>query len=140
LRPAHGAGVLEPNAIVKAVQDEVFPFDKNLFRTRRGLSASIDKLESLWGEVQARPVQDVRSVVRAREAAAMVATARFMYHTASERHETRGMHKHMDFPGVDAAQQRRLLTGGLDRVWVRAETLAEAGLEHRQPLALAASA
>ena len=51
----------------------------------------------------------------------MVATARWMYRTAIERTETRGMHKHMDFPGLDPAQQRRLISGGLDRVWVRPE-------------------
>jgi succinate dehydrogenase/fumarate reductase flavoprotein subunit len=140
LRPEREGRRLDPNAIVKAVQDEVFPFQKNLFRTRQGLSASIETLESLWGEAQARPQQNVRDVVRAREAAAMVATARFMYHTASQRHETRGMHKHMDFPGVDAAQQRRLLTGGLDRVWVRAEAGSEARHERHQAPALAASA
>ncbi|HEX6243834.1 MAG TPA: FAD-binding protein, partial [Polyangiales bacterium] len=140
LRPDRDHKRLDPNAIVKAVQDEVFPFQKNLFRTRQGMSASIEALESLWGEAQARPEQNVRDVVRAREAAAMVATARFMYHTASQRHETRGMHKHMDFPGVDASQQRRLLTGGLDKVWVRAEGANELRRERAQPVTLAASA
>jgi succinate dehydrogenase/fumarate reductase flavoprotein subunit len=66
-------------------------------------------------------VQRVREVVRAREAAAMVATARFMYASASQRTETRGMHKHTDFPELDPAQQRRLISGGLDRIWVRPE-------------------
>ena len=140
LRPEHEGGRLDPNAIVKAVQGEVFPFQKNLFRTRQGLSASIDALESLWGAVQARPDQNVRDVVRAREAAAMVATARFMYHTASQRQESRGMHKHMDFPDVDTAQQRRLLTGGLDRVWVRAEGANELRRQRNAAPALAANA
>jgi succinate dehydrogenase/fumarate reductase flavoprotein subunit len=111
---------LDTAAVIKGVQDEVFPFEKNLFRTRRGLSDSLAQLETLWHEVRgARPEQTVREVVRAREAAAMVATARFMYASASERHETRGMHKHLDYPTSDAAQQRRLISGGLDRIWVR---------------------
>ncbi len=29
------------------------------------------------------------------------------------------MHKHEDFFGLDRAQQRSLLSGGLDTVWVR---------------------
>jgi succinate dehydrogenase/fumarate reductase flavoprotein subunit len=82
----------------------------------------------------------VREVVRAREAAAMVATARFMYHSASQRSETRGMHKHLDFPGVDAGQQRRLLTGGLDQVWVRPDVASAARERSREPVVLAASA
>lgn len=130
--------VLDPEVVVKRVQDEVFPYDRNLFRTQRGLAESLTRLDELWGDVQTRPVQTARAVVRAREAAAMVATARFMYRTASERTETRGMHKHLDYPGLDPAQQRRLITGGLDQVWVRAEHAATPARAQR-PLALAAS-
>lgn len=140
LRPAEGKGVLNPEAIIKGVQEEVFPYDKNLFRTRAGLERSIGNLESLWQEAQARPQQNARDVVRAREAAAMVATARLMYATASQRHETRGMHKHMDYPSSDAGQQRRLLSGGLDRVWVRAESTAATRAPRQESVQLAASA
>lgn len=54
----------------------------------------------------------------------MTATARWMYASALERTETRGMHKHMDHPALDPAQQRRLVCGGLERVWVRPEETA----------------
>jgi succinate dehydrogenase/fumarate reductase flavoprotein subunit len=33
------------------------------------------------------------------------------------RTETRGMHKRIDHPELDPAQQHRRLVGGLDRVW-----------------------
>ena len=56
----------------------------------------------------------------------MVATARWMYASALERKETRGMHKHTDYPALDPGQQRRLSCGGLDQVWVRAEKADEA--------------
>jgi succinate dehydrogenase/fumarate reductase flavoprotein subunit len=115
---------LEPNAIVRDVQAEVFPYDRNLFRTERGLVDSLDRLSSLWSEVQARPEQLARSVIRGREAAAMLATARWMYTTARYRQETRGMHKHQDFPALDPAQQRRLVTSGLDTIQVRPEQAA----------------
>ncbi|MDB4972202.1 MAG: L-aspartate oxidase [Myxococcaceae bacterium] len=115
------ARTLEPREVIEQVQQEVFPYDRNLFRTQRGMRESLSRLDALWGELDTRPRQDAFSVVRAREAAAMVATARWMYRSAGHRTESRGMHKHMDHPELDPTQQRRLLSGGLDRVWVRPE-------------------
>jgi succinate dehydrogenase/fumarate reductase flavoprotein subunit len=134
LRPASSSSpssVLDPNAVVRGVQAEVFPYDRNLFRTERGLADSLGRLAGLWQEVQARPAQFARTVLRGREAAAMVATARFMYSTAQHRQETRGMHKHQDFPELDPAQQRRLVTSGLDEVQVRPEGAALPRSEER---------
>ena len=132
-RQGHGAGqaglhastaaTLDPSAVIAEVQAEVFPYDRNLFRTQRGLRESLSRLDALWTELDARPKQDAFSVVRGREAAGMVATARWMYRAASQRTESRGMHKHLDYPSLDPSQQRRLITGGLDRVWVRPERL-----------------
>jgi succinate dehydrogenase/fumarate reductase flavoprotein subunit len=65
-------------------------------------------------------------LVRNRQAAAMTAHARWMYHTALARTETRGMAKRLDFPDQDPAQHRRLTTGGLDSIWVRPERLTAA--------------
>jgi len=121
LRPSSSSQVLDPNTIVHGVQAEVFPYDKNLFRTDRGLVDSLGRLDGLWQAVQARPEQLARTVLRGREAAAMVATARFMYRAAQHRQETRGMHKRQDFPGLDPNQQRRLVTSGLDEIEVRPE-------------------
>jgi succinate dehydrogenase/fumarate reductase flavoprotein subunit len=112
---------LDTQTVIGGVQAEVFPYDKNLFRTQLGMTASLERLESLWQGVQGPAARSVREVIRRREAAAMVATARWMYSSALERTETRGMHKHMDHPGLDPAQQRRLVCGGLDQVWVRPE-------------------
>jgi succinate dehydrogenase/fumarate reductase flavoprotein subunit len=113
---------LDADQLVRDVQSEVFPYDKNLFRTERGLTESLGRLDSLWRDVQtARPEQLARSVIRGREAASMLAIARFMYATARHRQESRGMHKHQDFPSLDPAQQRRLVTSGLDTISVRAE-------------------
>lgn len=112
---------LDPDAVVKAVQAEVFPFERNLFRTQRGLADSLQRLDGVWRELDARPEQTARNVLRGREAAAMAATARFMYTTAQHRTESRGMHKHEDFPALDPSQQRRLVTRGLHTIEVRAE-------------------
>lgn len=110
-----------PQEVTKAVQSEVIPYDRNLFRTERGLVSSLDRLHDLWREVRnsAPPTND--QAVQAREAAAMVATARWMYSSALARTETRGMHKHQDYPQQDPNQQHRLLSGGLDTVWVKPE-------------------
>jgi succinate dehydrogenase/fumarate reductase flavoprotein subunit len=121
LRTDHGSAALDIEGVVRGVQGEVYPYDKNLFRTQEGLARSRASLEDLWTAVQARPEQRARTVVRAREAAAMVATARWMYASAEQRRETRGMHKHQDFPTLDATQQHRIVSGGLDRVWARPE-------------------
>jgi succinate dehydrogenase/fumarate reductase flavoprotein subunit len=132
---------LDTESVVTGVQGEVFPYDKNLFRTRQGMTASLGQLEALWQGVQGPAAQvapatargDVRGLIRRREAAAMVATARWMYSSALERTETRGMHKHMEHPGLDPAQQRRLVCGGLDQIWVRPE--AGAGAVTAEPVA-----
>jgi aspartate oxidase len=53
----------------------------------------------------------------------MVANGRWMYHAALTRTETRGMHKRLDFPTQSPAQGHRLLTGGLDELWSRPESV-----------------
>jgi succinate dehydrogenase/fumarate reductase flavoprotein subunit len=115
------AETFDAEGLVRAVQAEVFPYDRNLFRTERGLSESLERLDGYWKDVHVAPDQNARTVLRAREAAAMLATARFMYATARHRTETRGMHKRADFPELDSSQQRRLISSGLDRIWVRPE-------------------
>jgi aspartate oxidase len=47
----------------------------------------------------------------------MLAHARWLYASALERSETRGMHKRLDFPKLDPGQQQRRLVGGLDAIW-----------------------
>ncbi|MBO0767258.1 MAG: FAD-binding protein [Solirubrobacterales bacterium] len=113
--------------VVKLVQDEVFPYDKNYFRSEATLTGSLGNLDQLWERVQAglrggdgyppHGEQSATALFRAREAAAMVATARWMYSAARERTETRGMAKRADFPQLDPGQQSRRLVGGLDELW-----------------------
>lgn len=118
---------IDSKAVVEAVQAEVFPYDRNYFRSQSRLISSLGKLDSLWQEVQ-NAGQDAGSdptqVVQTREAAAMVATARWMYRSAIERRETRGMHKHTDYPQLDPTQQHHLMSGGLDQVWVKSQPIA----------------
>lgn len=111
---------LTPQEIIKAVQAEVFPYDRNLFRSESVLQASLNRLDSLWQEIGGFAAPETQAI-QAREAAAMVATARWMYATALARQESRGMHKRDDYPHTDPQQAHRLVSHGLDRVWVTPE-------------------
>ncbi|AUB34842.1 Succinate dehydrogenase/fumarate reductase, flavoprotein subunit [Nostoc flagelliforme CCNUN1] len=114
---------LATDEVIQAVQAEVFPYEKNYFRTEQGLTESLGRLNHLWQELRSSQVKSDKELIRAREAAAMVATARWMYSSAIERKETRGMHKHLDYPELDANQQHHLISGGLDQVWVKVQPL-----------------
>lgn len=110
---------------VRAVQDEVKPYERNLFRTEKGLGESLVRLDDLWRRQRETATTRTAEGVKAREAAAMTATARWMYRSALARTETRGMHKREDFPTGDAGQHHRLVSGGLDQVWVKKEKVSE---------------
>lgn len=111
--------------IIKATQAEVFPYNHNYFRNEKTLTESLQRLHFLWHKIRHSEVADNSNIVRTREAAGMVATARWMYSSALERKETRGMHKHLDYPQQDANQHHYLISGGLDQVWVKAAPIQE---------------
>ncbi|MEJ0051021.1 MAG: FAD-binding protein [Methylovirgula sp.] len=122
LRPAEGKQKFDSDAIIKGVQDELFPLDKNYFRTGVGLITSLQKLDSLWREVRCTPrVDDPRSIERSRTAAALVAAGRWTYRAGLERRETRSLNRRTDFPHTDPAQRHYQVTGGLDEIWIRRE-------------------
>jgi succinate dehydrogenase/fumarate reductase flavoprotein subunit len=112
-------------SVTEAVQAEVHPYDRNYFRRGEALTESIERLDDLWRRVRGglrggergRDPRAANATVRAREAAAMLAHARWMYASALARDETRGMHKRLDCLRLDPDQQRRRLVGGLDQVW-----------------------
>jgi succinate dehydrogenase/fumarate reductase flavoprotein subunit len=113
--------------VIAAVQREVFPYDRNYLRDGAHLTTSLQSLDQTWLAVRTGLSAAGEGVLRAREAASMTAHARWMYHAALHRTETRGMHKRLDHPHLDPAQQHRLLTGGLDNLWTRPETNTAAG-------------
>ncbi|WP_246140872.1 FAD-dependent oxidoreductase [Bacillus marasmi] len=120
-----GKARLGANELTKLVQAEVTPFDINLFRTEENLSLSLSRLNNLWQEAKSTLGESDTDIVRVRESAAMLATSRFMYTTALERKETRGMHKRLDYPGLDDNQHYRLITSGLDEINVSADRLLQ---------------
>jgi succinate dehydrogenase/fumarate reductase flavoprotein subunit len=122
LRPTGTPGAADEfHAVVDAVQAQVLPYDKNYLRHGDGLRPALAELDSTWAALRSSLHGTGPDTFRARQAAAMVAHGRWMYNAALARTETRGMHKRSDFPSQDPAQHRRLLTGGLDEVWVAPE-------------------
>jgi succinate dehydrogenase/fumarate reductase flavoprotein subunit len=120
------APAFDGNEVVKEVQAEVLPYDKNIFRTELGLLESLEKLQHLWAKVQAGPADGTaQAAQRAREAAALVAAARWSYFAGLQRRETRGMHKRLDHPKLDPNQRHYLAVGGLDQLWTRPVEVAE---------------
>lgn len=105
--------------VVKAAQAQLIPFDKNYLRSGDRVSAALGELESLWGAVSADLGADPAGRMAARQAAAITAVGRWMYHSTLARTETRGMSKRDDYPELDGTQHHHVLTGGLDSVWTR---------------------
>jgi len=118
LRPSRRPKALDLAEVREGVRAEMHPFDKNLFRTAARLNVSRNVLDSLWTELADHAPTDVLAW---REAAALVAAARWSVATAERRNESRGMHRREDFPEPKAQLAIRLLSGGLDRVWVAAD-------------------
>ena len=114
--------VYHNDEVLKGVQDELFPYDKNMLKTESSLLNSLAKLNGLWNEIQANPdVATPRNRLRSREIAALVTTARWSYFSGLERKETRGEHRRLDYPSIDPNQHHYLISGGFDKVWVRPE-------------------
>ncbi len=82
----------------------MFPFDRNYFRSADGPRRQPHIVSTGCGaRCRSADKADAEHVSKAREAAAMVATARWMYRSALERNESRGMARRLDFPQQDPA-------------------------------------
>ncbi|WP_437337829.1 FAD-binding protein [Sorangium sp. So ce394] len=118
LRPGGTAGGPFAKEIIDLVQQEVLPLDKNLFRRGDRLAASVERLDGAWRDAEAHLHAAGAARIRAREAAALLATARFCYRSALARAESRGLHQRTDLPHTDPDQAHCLATGGLSSIWV----------------------
>ncbi|MGA2292412.1 FAD-binding protein [Bradyrhizobium sp.] len=128
LRPRQHAKAVDLATVRAGVRAEMHPYDKNLFRNGPALAASRSSLDALWSELADHAAADN---VALREAAALVATARWSVATAIRRTESRGMHRREDYPAPDPNLAVRLLSGGFDRVWVTADP-ASASARHSE--------
>ncbi|HEY9662881.1 MAG TPA: FAD-binding protein, partial [Allocoleopsis sp.] len=69
---SNSSQAVAPQEIIRHVQQEVFPYDRYLFRTVQGLTASLNHLHQLWQVVRHSAAPSDDQAVQAREAAAMV--------------------------------------------------------------------
>jgi succinate dehydrogenase/fumarate reductase flavoprotein subunit len=130
LRPLTAARPGDPRAVVQAVRDEMHPFDKNLFRTGAKLLWSKATLDSVWDHVRQYAGGTNTNPLPAREAAALLATARWSLAAALARDESRGLHQRLDRPETNPRYATRMIVSGLDNVSTRPEShLAAAALE-----------
>ena len=123
LRPRSRVRALDLDTMRAGVRAEMHPFEKNLFRKESSLAASQRALDGLWSEIADHAAGDT---LRWREAAALVATARWSVASARHRTESRGMHRRLDHPAQDPTLAVRLLSRGFDHVTVEADDAAAA--------------
>ncbi len=112
---------LNARQLITQVQAQVYPYDINYFRQAGPLEEALTQLNSTWQQVSEAGPASRGEAVRTREAAAMLATARWMYRSALDRRESRGMHKRYDHPDRDPGQRHYQAVGGLQELWTRAE-------------------
>lgn len=120
LRPLRAVRPVEIEAARATVLGEMQPYDKNFFRTQAGLRRSRAVLDTAWGELRdhALPGHGGRERLRAREAAALLATARWSVTAALARAESRGLHRLEDIPRIVPDFAHRLLVDGIDTIRV----------------------
>jgi succinate dehydrogenase/fumarate reductase flavoprotein subunit len=126
LRPTASPRPIDAQAIVAGIQSQALAYDKVLWRDAGTLTAGRALLDDAWNEIAAYSHSEGLDQVRAREVAAMAATARWCNAAALARSESRGMHVRTDRPALSPAQEYRLLTGGIDRIWTRPDIAARA--------------
>lgn len=124
LRPTSRSAGVDLLAAVQVVRHEMGAYDRNIFRTGAGLEASGERLDDAWREIAAHAGGWGRGLLRAREAAALVAAARWSKASALQRRESRGMHRREDASGLDPRLASRQRSHGLDRVVTRFEAIS----------------
>lgn len=119
------AGAPTVDEVVRATQAHILPPMRSHLKSRARLAESAAALDRIWRDIAAglAPVP-AREAYKARQAAAMVATARWITAASLARTETRGLHRREDLPHPDHRWAHRLLVGGLDDVWTAADPVA----------------
>ncbi|MBL1076138.1 FAD-binding protein [Nocardia sp. 2] len=129
VRAVSGAGLgpksrLDPRAVIGLVQEHTLPLRRSYWRSEDSLRDSIGELDGLWPGVEYALGGAGAARLHARQAAALLAVARWTKYSALARTETRGMHRRTDHPGAGTNWRVRLISGGVDSVWVRPERMA----------------
>ncbi|MBY3623152.1 FAD-binding protein [Acinetobacter sp. CUI P1] len=117
---------LEVKPLVAAIQREILPLQINYFRSEPGISSALKRLNALMPFLNGCVPATVQGIVRAREAAAMLAVGRWMYTAALARKETRGLQKLAEYPELDPRQTHRLIVSGIEQISISTEAVPHA--------------
>ncbi|MFF0491663.1 FAD-dependent oxidoreductase [Nocardia sp. NPDC004068] len=109
---------IDPRAVIGLVQEHTLPLRRSYWRSAGSLRDSIAELDALWPVTECDLGGTGAELLRAREAAALLAVARWTKHSALARTESRGIHRRTDHPGEVEDWRLRLHTGGVGTVWV----------------------
>ncbi|MFE7745770.1 FAD-binding protein [Nocardia sp. NPDC057455] len=123
-REVPGAGLnavarIDPRAVVGLVQEHTLPLRRSYWRSAGSLRDSIGELDGMWPGAEFDLGGSGVDLLRARQAAALLAVARWTKYSALLRTESRGMHRRTDHPGASDTWRMRLMSGGVRSVWVR---------------------
>jgi len=124
LSPRRHAGTVDLGAVRRVLQRPMLDYELNVFRHGAALQQSLTGLDDVWDAFCDHAQGRGDTLLRMRETAALLATARWCAAAALARTESRGMHQRLDVPGTRPGWARRLVVGGLDRVWQRPEAMA----------------
>ncbi len=111
-----------PADIVATVRAHMLPLELNFYRNARDLERTRVSLDDAWTDLgfdhdvgRSAPTPEA---VKRREAAAMLACARWAISSAIVRRDSRGMHRRTDFPEFRRDMPSRIYARGLDAVEV----------------------
>jgi succinate dehydrogenase/fumarate reductase flavoprotein subunit len=105
----------DPVATMSLIKNEVWPLQKNVFRSQQGLLSALRQLDEAWEA----PAPTYVSYNEGRRAKALLFSARLAYHCALRRKESRALHRRTDYPLVASGPVTRQLARGLDVFTIR---------------------
>ncbi|MDG0809407.1 hypothetical protein OMP40_08560 [Cohnella rhizosphaerae] len=109
------------------IQRDVLPLNINFYRSEPGIAGALGRLDALREALRGSLPGTVQGRVRVREAAGMLAVARWMYTAALARKETRGLAALAEYPALDPKQTHRLILSGIEDIAVGTERAPHAG-------------
>ncbi|BEL08426.1 FAD-binding protein [Actinoplanes sichuanensis] len=123
IRPDEGGRAVGRDDALDVIRRQVHPYDKNYLRNGSRLRPALAHLDAVWEGFRGGAIAHGGELPGLRQAAAMVAHARWMYTSALARTESRGMARREEYPDLDPNQHHRIAVGGLDRIWTRPEAV-----------------